>query len=145
MDPDIKQKVVKSFDQQNVMQAINATIENINPGEVILNLPYQRKLTQQHGFLHAGIVSTILDSACGYGALTLMPKDAGVLSIEFKVNLIAPAKGKNFIAIGRIIKSGKNITFTPGELLSHSRGKEKLVATMTATMMAVYDRKNIQN
>ncbi|MCP3872557.1 MAG: PaaI family thioesterase [Desulfobacteraceae bacterium] len=145
MDPIIKQKIINSFDQQDVMKTINASIQSIQPGEVILTLPYQAELTQQHGFLHAGIVSTILDSACGYSALTLMPEEAGVLSIEFKVNLMAPAKGEWFSAIGKVKKSGKNITFTQGELFSQTGTKTKLVATMTATMMSVYDRKNIQN
>ena len=148
MDPAVKEKVMKSFHQQQVMNTIGASIHRLEHGTVEVVLPFNSSLTQQHGFLHAGIVTTAMDSACGYAALSTMPLDAGILSIEFKVNLLAPAKGEKFKAVGKVIKAGKNITVTQGELLAFSENgcqEGKLVSTMTATMMSVYDRKNISN
>ena len=94
------------------MKTVNASILAIRPGEIELEFPYQSNLTQQHGFIHAGIVSTVLDTACGYAAFSLMPENAAVLTIEFKVNLLSPAKGERFRAVGKVKKLGKNITVT---------------------------------
>ena len=138
-DSQYKEKVIKSFAQQAVMKMVNASIVSVSPGETTLEFPFQSSLTQQNGFIHAGIVSTVLDSACGYAAFSLMSEDASVLSIEFKVNLLSPAKGDKFKAVGKVKKAGRNITVTEGELFSYTDGKEKLVATMTATMMAMYE------
>ena len=148
MDPAVKEKVMNSFHQQQVMKTIGASIHRVESGTVVIMLPFSPSLTQQHGFLHAGIVTTAMDSACGYAALSTMPLNAGVLSIEFKVNLLAPARGKNFKAAGKVIKAGRNITVTQGKLWAlpeNSDNGGKLVATMTATLMSVYDRKNISN
>ena len=144
-DAGYKEKVIESFERQEVMKTLNASVQTVRPGEVELKLPYQQNLTQQHGFIHAGIVSTLLDSACGYAAFSLMPEKAAVLTIEFKINLLAPAKGDWFRAIGKVKKSGKNITVTEGELFSYADGQEKLVATMVGTIMSVYDRDGIEN
>ena len=144
-DVGYKEKVIESFERQEVMKTLNASVQTVRPGEVELKLPYQQNLTQQHGFIHAGIVSTVLDSACGYAAFSLMPKKAAVLTIEFKINLLSPAKGDWFRAVGKVKKSGKNITVTEGELFSHADGQEKLVATMVGTIMSVYDRDGIEN
>ena len=144
-DARYKEKVIESFERQEVMKTLNASVQTVRPGEVELKLPYQQNLTQQHGFIHAGIVSTVLDSACGYAAFSLMPEKAAVLTIEFKINLLAPAKGDWFRAVGKVKKSGKNITVTEGELFSHADGQEKLVATMVGTIMSVYDRDGIEN
>ena len=146
MDTAVKQKVLDSFDRQKVMDTIGASIRRLEPGRMEIQMPFNEAFTQQHGFLHAGIVTTVVDSACGYAALSTMPLDAGVLSIEFKVNLLAPAKGKRFIAVGTVLKAGRNITVTQGELLAWQSAAEtspKRVATMTATMMSVYDRDDI--
>lgn len=140
-----EQRVRDSFDRQQVMKTLRVTLESLSPGEVRLTIPYQPTLTQQHGFLHAGIVSTVLDSACGYAAFTLMPEEAAVLSIEFKINLLAPARGEEFRAVGNVVKPGRNITVVEGKLLAYQEGKEKLVATMVATMMAVYGREEIRD
>tara|TARA_B110000444_G_scaffold181686_2_gene170516 strand:+ start:1438 stop:1878 length:441 start_codon:yes stop_codon:yes gene_type:complete len=134
-----KQKIIDSFEEQQVMQTLNASILAIQPGEVILKLPYNHKFTQQHGFIHAGIISAILDNACGYAAFTLMPENTGVLSIEFKINFLSPAIGNWFCAIAKVKKAGKNITVAEGELFSNTDGKEKLVATMLGTIMTVYN------
>ncbi len=141
-----KEKVTESFNRQEVMKTINVSILAIRPGEIELEFPYQSNLTQQHGFIHAGIVSTVLDSACGYAAFSLMPEGAAVLTIEFKINFLSPAKGERFKAVAKVKKTGKNITVTEGELFSYSeRGNQKLVATMAGTIMSVYDREGVKN
>lgn len=145
-DSGYEARVRQSFGRQMVMQTIGATVEQVLPGRVVLRFPYHEKFTQQHGFIHAGIVSTVLDSACGYAAYSLMPKDAGVLTIEFKVNLLATAKGDGFTAIGKVRKAGRNIMVVDGEMSSLSNGSSspKLIATMMATMMTVYAREDVQ-
>jgi uncharacterized protein (TIGR00369 family) len=144
-DKDYEAKVRDSFSRQEIMKTINASIMAIRAGEVELEFPYQASLTQQHGFIHAGIVSTVLDSACGYAAFSLMPEDAAVLTIEFKINLLSPAKGSRFKAVGKVKKPGRNITVTEGELFSYTDGEQKLVATMVGTIMAVYNREGVEN
>ena len=143
--PGFQEKVKDSFNRQEIMKTLRVSIEAIRPGEVELVFPYQSRLTQQHGFIHAGMVSTVLDSACGYAAFSLMPPEAAVLTIEFKVNLLSPAKGKRFKAIGRVKKQGKTITVTEGELLAYSEGEPKQVAAMVGTMMSVFNRDGIEN
>jgi len=94
-------------------------------------------LTQQHGYIHAGIVTTVVDSACGYAAYTLMPAESEVLTIEYKVNFLSPAKGNGFKGIGRVLRPGRNITVCSGDVIAFDKGKEKIVATMLATMISV--------
>ena len=142
---DYEEKVTESFNRQEVMKTINASILAIRPGEIELEFPYQSNLTQQHDFIHAGIVSTVLDTACGYAAFSLMPEDAAVLTIEFKINFLSPAKGERFRAVAKVKKPGKNITVTEGELFSCLDGEQKIVATMVGTIMSVYDREGIKN
>ena len=144
-DPAFEQKVRSSFDDQAVMHSIGAKLSDLAPGEVEISMPFNPQMTQQHGFLHGGIVTTILDSACGYAALSLMSADAGILTIEFKVNLLAPAAGDYFHARGKVKKPGRNITVTEGELYAEQDGELKLVASMVATMMSIYGRDNIRN
>ena len=122
------------------MAAIGATLERVEPGEVTIAMPRNPALTQQHGYLHAGIIATIADSACGYAALSLMPGDAAVLSIEFKTNLLAPADGERFVARGKVIKPGRTIMVCDATVHAVRDGQEKLVATMTGTMMVVQGR-----
>lgn len=142
-DPDFEQRVRASFARQRVMETIGATIDRVAPGEVDITLPFRDDLTQQHGFLHAGIVGTILDSACGYAALSLMAPDAGVLTIEYKINLLAPASGSRMIARGRVIRPGRTITVCAGEVIAEHDGKEQPVAMMQATIMAIRDRPGV--
>ncbi len=139
-DPDFENRVSKSFAEQQVMQTIGASLVSVNPGWVEIELPYRRDLTQQDGFIHAGISSTIMDSACGYAAFSLMPADARVLTIEFKINLLAPAAGERFVAIGHVRKPGRSVFVAEAELHAHGEGPEQLVATMTGTLMAVYPK-----
>ena len=119
------------------MGTIGASIEAISPGEIEIEFPYQASLTQQNGFIHAGIVSTVLDSACGYAAFSLMPEDASVLTIEFKVNLLSPAKGDRFRGYGKVKKAGRTISVAEAELYAFSDQGKKLVATMVGTLMAL--------
>ena len=150
-DPDYEQRVRESFARQAAMATIGATIVHVTPGEVVVELPFRPELTQQHGFLHAGIITSVLDSACGYAALTLMERGAAVLSVEFKVNLLAPARGNRFRAIGRVVRAGRTVTVVSGELrLIETEGERRsaasldltgsLVAIMTGTMMSIRDR-----
>ncbi|WP_370655033.1 PaaI family thioesterase [Hydrogenophaga sp.] len=127
------------------MRTLGATLAVLEPGKVEITLPWAEALTQQHGFLHAGIVATALDSACGYAGFTLMPLDAAVLTIEFKINLLAPAQGKRFRMVGTVIKPGRTVTVCEGHAFAvDGDGREKLVATMGCTLMAVIGRDNVQ-
>ena len=139
-DPDYEARVRESFARQRVMETLGARLARVAPGEVEVELPFRDDLTQQDGFLHAGIVSTVLDSACGYAAHTLMPRGAGVLSIEFKVNLLAPALGERVIARGRVVRAGRTITVCTADAFALRDGVERHVSTMTATLMAVARR-----
>jgi len=143
-DPNFDARVRESFARQKAMETIGASLTSVAPGEVEIELPFRGDLTQQHGFLHAGIVTTIVDSACGYAALSLMPSDSGVLSIEYKVNFVSPAPGKRMIARGRVTKPGRTITVCAGDVFAVADGNEKLVATMLATMMTPRERPDLQ-
>ena len=143
-DPAFAERVRASFAKQGAMHTIGATLGEVAPGRVVIELSWQQGLTQQHGFLHAGIVATALDSACGYAASTLMPADAGVLTIEFKINLLAPAKGQRFRMEGVVLKPGRTITVVEGRAYAIDEGREKLAATMNATMMTITGREGIK-
>ncbi len=140
-----KDRVQHSFDRQKAMATLGASILVIEPGRVSIRLPFNEALTQQHGFIHAGIISTVLDSACGYAAFSLMPENAAVLTIEYKVNLLSPAKGDWFEAIGVVKKPGRNVTVADGEIYAHSGDNKKLVASMVGTLMSIYDREGIEH
>jgi uncharacterized protein (TIGR00369 family) len=139
-DPEFERRVRGSFDRQRFMGTLGARLARVEPGEVDIELTSRDELTQQHGFLHAGALATVADSACGYAALSLMPPGAAVLSIEFKINMLAPAKGDRVVAHGRVLRAGKTITVCRGDVIAHSADGERLVATMVGTMMTVRDR-----
>lgn len=139
-DPDFEARVRDSFARQAAMRLIGAELARVAPGEVDIRLPFRADLTQQHGSLHAGIVTAIADSACGYAALTLMPPSAGVVSVEFKVNLLAPAAGEAFVARARVKRSGRTLSVCTADVYALRDGEERPVATMLGTMMAVVDR-----
>lgn len=143
-DKDYRTRVQQSFDRQQAMKTLGITLENIEPGRIDLAMPYREAFTQQHGFVHAGILSTAMDSACGYAAFSLMPKEAAVLSIEYKINLLAPAQGEFFRITGQVLKPGRTIIVCQSEVFASLKGKEKLVAQMTGTMMAVFGRDGIE-
>jgi len=142
-DPAFEQRVRDSFARQQFMTTIGATLERVVPGEVLIAVPFHAALTQQHGFLHAGVVASLIDSACGYAALTLMEPGAGVMSAEFKVNLLAPAAGIRFVAVGSVVRAGRTLTVCHGELRAVQDDGEVVVAVMQGTMMAVRDRDGI--
>jgi len=144
-DPAFAERVRASFARQGAMQTLGATLAELAPGRAVIALPWQQSLTQQHGFLHAGMVAAALDSACGYAASTLMPADAGVLTIEYKINLLAPAAGQRFRMEGAVLKPGRTITVSEGRAFAIDNGSEKLVATMTATLMTITGRENIRH
>lgn len=141
-DPGFAQRVRASFARQAVMQTLGAALDRVEPGEVDIALPFRADLTQQHGFLHAGVVTTVVDSACGYAALSLMQPEAAVLSVEYKVNLLAPAAGERFLARAVVIRSGRTLVVCRGDVFADpdDGGGGNLVATMLATMMTVVGR-----
>jgi uncharacterized protein (TIGR00369 family) len=141
---DFETRVRASFARQKAMVTIGAELTRVTPGVIEIELPYDEALTQQHGFLHAGIISAALDSACGYAAYSLMPADAAVLTIEFKVNLLAPGKGERFLFRASVTKPGRTIIVADGQAYAFGDGGEaKLIATMTGTMMTVTGREGI--
>jgi len=144
-DPAFAERVRASFDKQGAMHTIGATLAELEPGRAVIELPWQQGLTQQHGFLHAGIVAAALDSACGYAASTLMPAEAGVLTIEYKINLLAPAQGQRFRMEGLVVKPGRTITVAEGRAHAFHEGRERLIATMTATLMTITGREGIRH
>src|SRR5688500_6880893 len=138
---DSDRRVRDSFARQRFMQTLGASVESVGDGTVVLRLPVRDALTQQHGFMHAGAIATLADSACGYAALTKMPPDAAVLSIEFKVNMLAPAVGEALIARAGVIRAGRTVMVCRSDVYAVKGGEEKLVAAMQGTMMVVRDEK----
>ena len=137
-NPRFAEDIEQSFAQQSIMSLIGAELSLIEPGIVEIALPYRTDLTQQHGYLHAGIVTTIADSACGYAAYSLMPAGAEVLSVEFKVNLLRPAQGKSFLARAEVIKPGRTLTVARADVFGIVEfGDRVLVATMLATIICL--------
>jgi uncharacterized protein (TIGR00369 family) len=136
MQTSIEKRIKDSFARQTMMVTIGASITRVEDGEVTIELPFRSDLTQQHGFFHAGVVTMIVDTACGYAALTQMPASAAVLTVEYKVNFLSPAESEKLIARGRVLKPGRTLMVCMGEVHSKKDGKEKLVATMLATMIA---------
>lgn len=137
IDPSVEERIRKSFEKQALMRTIGATISAIAEGTVEISLSMRADLTQQHGFLHAAIVTAILDSACGYAALTLMPPDSEVMSVEFKVNLLRPAAGDHFVARAKVKRAGKTLTVTEADCFTLRNGTETIIATMLGTMIRV--------
>jgi len=137
-NPAFAEEIKQSFARQTMMDFIGAHLSRVDPGIVEITLPYRPDMTQQHGYLHAGIVTTIADTACGYAAYSLMPPNSEVLSVEFKVNLLRPAKGEKFVAIAEVIKAGKTLTVVRADVfgVNHEQQRE-LVATMLSTMICL--------
>ena len=142
-DPDYEARVRESFGRQAFMATLGARLARVEPGLVDIALDHRRDLTQQHGFLHAGTLAAVADSACGYAAFTLMPADVGVLAVEFKINLLSPARGSRFVARARVIRPGRTLTTCVADVLDVSGDEERLVATMLSTIMAVHDRPEV--
>jgi uncharacterized protein (TIGR00369 family) len=146
-DADFEQRTRDSFARQPAMATLGVAIESIEAGRVVLALAHRVELTQQHGFLHAGMIATALDSACGYAAFTLMPVGAGVLTIEYKINLLAPARGPLLRCEAQVTKAGRTISVVDGRAFQcgPDDGVRKLVATMTATVMTVTGRDDVRH
>lgn len=142
-NPRFEQAVRDSFASQQLMATLGARLARVAAGEVEIRVPFRRELTQQHGFLHAGVVTAAMDSACGYAAFTLMPAGVGVLSVEFKTNLLAPARGEELIARARVVRAGRTISVCQADATMLAAGAETAVATMLATMMTIRDRPEV--
>jgi uncharacterized protein (TIGR00369 family) len=145
-DPGFDARVRASFARQGAMATLGASLAQVAPGRVAIELPWAPGLTQQHGFLHAGMVAAALDSACGYAAFSLMPVEAAVLTIEYKINLLAPAKGQRFHMLGEVVKPGRTISVVDGRAYAlDGAAAPKLIATMSCTVMSVYDRDGVHH
>jgi uncharacterized protein (TIGR00369 family) len=142
-DTEFEARVRASFARQTAMATLGIEIVSVGAAEVELRMPYAADYTQQHGFIHAGIITTALDTACGYAAFSMMPDNAAVLTVEFKTNLLAPARGDYFLFRAHVVKPGRSITVCDAQAFAIEDGKEKLVATMTGTLMALFDRDGI--
>ena len=142
-DPDFETRVRDSFSRQAAMHALGAVLGRVAPGEVEIEMPYRADLAQQHGYMHGGIITAILDSACGYAALSLSATDTAVLTVEYKVNFIAPAKGERFVARGEVLRPGATVTVCKGDVVAIEDGEEKLVTTMLTTLMFLADRPDL--
>lgn len=136
-DPQSVERMRADFDRQGAMQTMGITVADVAPGRVILEMPFNAAFSQHHGFIHAGTITSGMDSACGFAALTLMDAESEVLTVEFKCSFMAPAKGQSFRFEGNVLKSGRTLTFTEGRAIAIDGTQEKMIATITATMMAV--------
>jgi uncharacterized protein (TIGR00369 family) len=125
------------------MTTLGATLRRVVPGEVEIELPFRADLLQQHGFLHAGAVTSIADSACGYAALSVMSADSAVMSTEFKINLLAPAAGERFVARGTVLRAGRTLVVCRGDVYAYADGGERHIATMLATMISLRGREGL--
>jgi uncharacterized domain 1 len=136
-DPDYETRVRESFARQAFMRTLGVELVHLAPGEVDLSVPFRADLTQQHGYFHAGVTASIADSAAGYAALSLYPKGTGVLTTEFKINLLRPAQGERLIARGRVIKSGRTLTICQSDVYAEAGGRESHVATLLLSMICL--------
>ncbi|MFB9263594.1 PaaI family thioesterase [Bradyrhizobium erythrophlei] len=136
-NPDYRAIATDTFDRQRAMQTLGISIARLEPGEVDLAMPYSADFTQQNGFVHAGVITAGLDNACGIAAFTLMPAGSDILTVEFKTNLLAPAKGERFVFRAVVVKPGRTLTVCEGRAYAVQDGVETLVATMTGTLMAL--------
>lgn len=138
VDPDFEQRVRSSFSRQKAMVLIGARLTGVAAGRIEIRLPYKAELTQQHGYIHGGIVGTIGDSAGGYAAYTLMPSDSSVLTIEYKMNLLAPADGEELIARGDVLRAGRTLVVARADVFAVKAGREHLCASLLQTLMTLH-------
>jgi uncharacterized protein (TIGR00369 family) len=144
-NPDYATRVQASFARQGLMTTLGASLIRVSPGQVEISLPTSAAVSQQHGFVHAGALASIADSAAGYAALTLMPPDAGVLTTEFKINLLAPGIGERIVARGKVVKAGRTLTLAQTDVFAIHEGQEKHIALLTATLMTVQGRGGVSD
>lgn len=136
-NPEAVARMKADFDRQGAMASMGIVVGDVAPGHVVLEMPFNAAFSQHHGFMHAGVITSGMDSACGFAAFTLMDADAEVLTVEFKCSFMAPAKGEHFRFEGEVVKSGRTLTFTEGRAVAVEGESEVVVATITATMMSV--------
>jgi len=139
-NPDFRSFATATFDHQRAMQTLGISIARMEPGEVDLAMAYSPDFTQQNGFVHAGIITAGLDNACGVAAFTLMPREADILTVEFKTTLLAPARGTRFVFKAEVVKPGRTLTFCEARAFAEHEGNTTLIATMTGTLMAMLPR-----
>ena len=139
-DPAFEARVRKTLANQQAMTTMGIALAKIEPGVVELETPYDERFSQQNGFLHGGVVSAGLDTACGLASYTLMPANADILTVEFKINLLAPAKGQTFRFVGSVVKPGRTLVVSEGRAFATDGGNEMMIATMSATMMTMVSR-----
>ena len=139
-DPNFAERVADSFARQGAMAHLGAILGAVGPGTVEIRLPHRPEVTQQHGFFHGGIVATIADSAGGYAAYTLMPADASILTVEYKINMLAPAKGRELVARGKVVKPGRTLTVTTVEVFALDGARETLCAVLQQTLICLQGR-----
>jgi uncharacterized protein (TIGR00369 family) len=139
----VDRRVRTSFAKQGLMRTLGAELGKVTSGQVEIVLVPKPEISQQHGFVHAGAVSAIADSAAGYAALSMLPMDRGLLTTEFKINLLAPATGERIIARGKVVKAGRTLTLAQTEVFAEKEGREQLIALLTATFMAIEGREGI--
>jgi len=142
-DPGYAARVQASFDRQKAMAFLGARVSRLAPGECDIELPFRAELTQQHGYFHGGIIGTISDSAGGYAAYTLMPDDSSVLTVEYKMNLLAPGDGDMLIARGKVLKAGRTLVVTRVDAVVVKQGRETLCATLQQTLMTMHGKKDL--
>ena len=142
-DDAVEARIRASFGRQSMMTTLGAALLRVAPGEVAIALPVAGHILQQHGFVHGGAVSCVADSAAGFASLTLMPETAGVLTVEFKINLVAPAKGERLVAEGRVVRPGRTLTLAQAEVFAEDGAERRLVALLTATMMRIEGRDDV--
>lgn len=138
-DPNWRDRCLSSFARQPMMETLGVEVHSIDPGVVVLEFGHDDRLTQQHGLVHGGVLGTVLDSACGWSALSMMPADHAVLTVEYKLNLLRPAEGERFLGTGRVVKPGRTLTVAEGVLVEAS-APDRAIATMSATLMSVAGR-----
>lgn len=143
IDSNFEQRVRDSFAKQQLMTTLGATLERVEAGAIDIRLPVRPEISQQHGFVHAGAIASIADSACGYAAFSLMERDSGVLAVEFKINLLAPGAGDYLLARGRVIRAGRTLTVCQAEVVGVTNSEEKPVAIMQATIMNIQGRPGV--
>jgi uncharacterized protein (TIGR00369 family) len=133
------QSIIDNFNRQTAMTTIGAKLIHVAAGEVDIELPFRQDLCQQAGFIHAGVITTVIDTACGFAAQTLMPAGSDVVTVEFKVNFMSPAVGERFVGRGRVVRAGRTLTVTQGDVyaITEEAGSEKHIATMQATMFQI--------
>jgi uncharacterized protein (TIGR00369 family) len=136
-DPEYQARVRDSFERQGLMKHLGAELVSLEPGGVEIRVPFRRELTQQHGYFHAGVTATIADSACGYAAYTLMPADSSVLTVEYKMNLLAPADGEELVARARVVRSGRTLKICTADVFVRKGGAENHCATVLSTIMCM--------